>query len=98
MFLKAQKESDMFYRVYEVSNHDAHTLSQSDLGEDASGWVVTGSVQSDYYEWVNEFEAVHPTHGKVWGDFEKTVYADNKEGFDDFVKNHPPESWSYWDI
>ena len=62
------------------------------------GWTIIGRVSSDYYEWVNEFEAFHPNYGKVWGDFEIEVFAESEEGFNHFYKNHTPEDWDYQDI
>lgn len=63
-----------------------------------SGWTITGEIHEDYYEWVNDFEATHPTFGKVWGNFEGEVHADSEEGFAHFWKNHEPEAWDYMDI
>lgn len=64
----------------------------------ADGWTVTGEIHEDYLEWVNEFEAVHTTLGRVWGNFEEIVYASSKEAFDNFMVNHAPEAWDYQDI
>jgi hypothetical protein len=76
----------------------AHTLPVKCLGQNESGWQVDGVIGEDYYKWVNAFEATHSVYGKVWGDFEKKVSADSKEGYENFVKNHPPEIWDYHDI
>ncbi len=62
------------------------------------GWTITGLVHEDYFTWVNSFEAVHPTLGRVWGNFEGEVYADSEKGFADFFEKHPPEAWDYGDI
>lgn len=62
------------------------------------GWTITARVYEDYYYWINDFEAVHPKFGKVWGDFEHEVYADSEEGFKDFYEKHTPEEWDYGDI
>lgn len=62
------------------------------------GWTIKGEIHEDYYEWVNSFEATHPEHGKVWGDFENEVYADNEDGYNHFYTNHTPEAWDYQDI
>lgn len=78
--------------------HMAFTLDPSELGEHASGWVISGEIHEDWYEWVNEFEATHPDFGRVWGNFEEVVYADSEEAFEHFYKNHPPNEWDYWDI
>ena len=63
-----------------------------------SGWCITGLVHEDRFFWVERFEANHPHYGRVWGDFEKFVYADSEEGYQHFYTNHPPEAWDYWDI
>jgi hypothetical protein len=62
------------------------------------GWTIKGLIHEDYYYWVNEFEAIHPVFGKVWGDFEHTVFADSEEGFQDFFNKHKPHEWDYQDI
>ena len=80
------------------SDSGALTLSPSDIGTHEDSWTVTGQIHEDYYEWVNDFEAEHPIYGRVWGDFEKKVYADCEEGFQDFYKNHAPSAWDYGDI
>lgn len=71
------------------------------LNTQSSGWKITGGIHYDYtyrVGWLNEFEAVHPFYGKVWGNFEDKVYADTEEGFNHFYKNHPPKAWDYQDI
>lgn len=57
-----------------------------------------GCVHEDYFEWVNEFEAHHPSFGRVWGDFESEVFADSEAGYDAFVEHHAPNQWDYHDI
>jgi len=69
-----------------------HTRTHKD------GWKITGEIHEDYFVWVNEFEAVHPRFGRVWGDFEKEVFADKVSGFKNFYNNHPPDDWDYGDI
>lgn len=64
----------------------------------ADGWTVSGEVHEDYFTWVNEFEASHPVHGFVWGDFESLVFATSEEAFQHFHANHPPSAWDYGDI
>ena len=64
----------------------------------ADGWLIAGEVIEDYCLWVNEFVAAHPQYGRVWGNFEKVVYADTEEGFRNFYDKHTPEAWDYWDI
>lgn len=77
---------------------EAFTLPAECIGENSSGWTISGFVHEDYYTWVNEFSATHAEFGRVWGDFEKEVFADSEEGYKNFVRAHPPESWSYLDI
>ena len=62
------------------------------------GWTIKGEVYEDYCEWVNDFEATHPTSGKVWGNFEDEVFADSEEGYNHFYTNHQPSAWDYGDI
>lgn len=76
----------------------ARTLSPGDLGENPSGWTITGVVHEDYFEWVNYFEAKHPTFGWVRGDFESEIQAKSKKAFAHFLENHPPNEWDYGDI
>lgn len=76
----------------------ALTLRPSDIGEHPSGWVVSGEIKEDYYLWVNQFEATHPTLGRVWGDFEDQVFYTSIEAYDDFRKYFNPEDWDYQDI
>lgn len=76
----------------------ARTLDPTLLGTQPSGWTITGEIHEDYYEWVNEFEATHPDFGRVWGDFEKEVFADSQEAYDHFFAQHPPKEWDYFDI
>jgi len=80
------------------SEYGALTLRHEDIGTHEDGWTITGEVHEDYFEWVNDFEAVHKKYGKVWGNFEVEVYADNKEGFKHFYRHHTPEAWDYGDI
>ena len=88
----------MFTTQHNYEGRDANTLYPEDLGTHPDGWTVSGDIVEDWYEWVNEFEAVHPHFGKVWGDFETAVHADSEEGFNHFVNHHPPMEWDYWDI
>ena len=76
----------------------ARTLCPSCLGENDSGWTITGQVQEDYFEWVNYFEAVHAKYGELKGDFEDQVIAESQEAFEHFVDHHPVQIWDYWDI
>lgn len=86
------------FNINEDGGHDACTLLPSCVGANDSGWVVDADIQEDYFEWVNKFRANHPVYGVVWGDFEKVVYASNKEAYEHFTEHHPAEQWDYWDI
>jgi len=66
--------------------------------EHDDGWIISAIAYEDYYEWVNDFKAVHPIYGKVWGDFEEEVFADSEEGYKHFYENHTPDAWDYYDI
>lgn len=95
----SQYQDDPFSVDFNISGSSAYTLSEGDIGvHDDTGWTVEGKVHEDYYTWVNEFKASHPKFGLVWGDFEKSVMAYSKEGYEDFIKSHPPVSWDYGDI
>jgi hypothetical protein len=77
----------------------ARTLSHTYIGDNDSGWIITGTIHEDYYRWVNEFKAYHPA--KNWhieGDFETAVRATNKEALSHFLEHHPFEEWDYMDI
>lgn len=77
----------------------ARTLSPSNLGENDSGWIITGEVHEDYYRWVNEFKAYHPAKNwRVEGDFEEIVKATNQKALNHFLEHHPFEEWDYYDI
>jgi hypothetical protein len=88
----------MIVKEFKIESHYANTLPPECVGNNKSGWGIVGEIHEDWYKWVNEFEATHSIYGKVWGNFEDKVFADSEEGYEDFVKNHPPESWDYWDI
>jgi hypothetical protein len=76
----------------------ARTLPVDYLTEQSSGWKITGYIMTDYYAWINDFEANHPVYGWVKGDYEDVIHAKSKKAYEHFVKNHPPEEWDYKDI
>jgi len=87
----------------------ALTLSASEVSKNDSayglcerkhkdGWKIKGEIHEDYYLWVNDFEAKHPRYGRVWGNFESTVYATSEKGYQHFYKHHQPSAWDYQDI
>jgi hypothetical protein len=107
-----KKENEVFiYKPEEdfPRKDSALTIDPSEVCDDNSdsgyhkkthkdGWTIEGKIHEDYYTWVNEFKAEHPTLGKVWGDFEEAVFSEQEEGFKDFYAKHPPSSWDYGDI
>lgn len=93
MFEKKYTQNDFKYR-----DTNARTVDPDFIGDNDSGWYIEGIIHEDYYEWVNYFKAVHPEHGIVFGDFEKTVYASSEEAFNQFLKDHPYNEWDYHDI
>lgn len=79
------------------SEEGALTLSPYDVGArkddlviHEDGWAIKGEIIEDYTCWVEDFSAIHPRFGRVWGNFEGKVYADSEEGFQDFYAHHPP--------
>jgi len=81
-----------------AAHSPARTLDPSHLGENPSGWTISGEVHEDWYEWVNYFEAVHPVFGWVRGDYEDVVEAKSKKAYAHFIAHHAPCEWDYWDI
>ncbi len=77
-------------------NHGMETGDHERLHSD--GWLIRGFIMEDYFYWVNRFEARHREHGRVWGDFEDTVYADSEAGFARFYEQHGPVAWDYAEI
>ena len=98
MKYKTGKLKKGFVFTFNVMGHDALTLRTGDIGQHKDGWLVAGDIHEDYYEWVNEFEALHKKYGRIYGDFESKVYAETITAFEHFIKNHEPEEWDYWDI
>ena len=101
----------MFVILFRENGHMACTLPAEEVCENhdgvttgmhtrthADGWAISGFVHEDWYCWVNDFEASHPTFGRVWGNFEEKVSADTAEGYAAFCEAHPSEFWDYYDI
>lgn len=82
--------------VNEVSELDVE--SGYHVRKHESNWTIEGYVMEDYFVWVNEFKAQHPSLGKVWGDFEGSVFASSERAFKHFMKHHHPSAWDYGDI
>jgi len=86
-------------KKFVINPGGALTLSPSEVErKHKDGWKIKGEIHEDYYSWVNDFEASHPRYGKVWGNFEGTVFATSEKAFNHFYKHHPPNAWDYQDI
>lgn len=86
----------MFSKSFSV--YSANTLDPEYIGTHDSGWKISGEIKEDCFEWVNDFQAYHPTFGYVHGNFEYEVTAASEEAYNHFVANHPPREWDYGDI
>ena len=91
----------------------AYTLAPSEVVEDTvkvedyereytrihkDGWTITGKLEEDWYVWVNDFEATKEDGSFVKGNFEYEIKASSVKALKDFLKNHIPDAWDYWDI
>jgi len=101
-----------FVKTFDVKsfgrNISAYTLDADEVDEQRrqgehqrtheDGWTIRGCVNEDWCQWVNDFEAHHPVHGWVCGNFESAVYASSQETYDLFFAAHSPSMWNYQDI
>lgn len=87
----------MYSKKFNVTGHWAKTLEPEYIGKHDNGWEIEGEIISDYYQWINNFTA-KKGKWKVWGDFEKEVFATNKKAYTEFVNLFPPLDWDYGDI
>lgn len=100
----------MIVKRFDIPGSMAYTLSAEEVCADhdsqvglhvrmhKDGWIISGAIYEDYFYWVNDFVAFHPTFGRVAGNFEDKVEADSEEAYQDFFEKHTPESWDYHDI
>lgn len=85
--------------AHEVTDDvDNINMGEEQTRSHPDGWTITGMVSEGFFCWVNKFSAKHPFYGSVSGDFEEKVVATSEEGFQDFIKNHPPVAWDYENI
>ena len=77
---------------YNVNDGVAYTRTHKD------GWTISGEITEDWYEWVNDFSATKNDGSFVKGNFEWEIQASSVEAVEDFIKNHTPSYWDYWDI
>lgn len=87
-----------FDEYYNTPYGSAYTVSPEELGHNDDGWFIVGEVITDWYSWVNCFQAFHEDFGFVMGDFEDEVYASSVEAFEHFIIEHSPDCWNYMDI
>jgi hypothetical protein len=92
------KKLPLKYKVDWTSHGIARTLPAKNGFIKETGWTIEGPIHQDYFEWINEFEATHPKHGRVKGDFEQCVQASSKKAYEQFLKDHPYDEWNYMDI
>lgn len=95
-----EKCNNNYIVKYDVRGHDAYTLP-AETGPFVDGWTISAEIQEDYYKWINDFEAVKSDgdkHYTVKGNFENEVICSSLEALEDFLTNHMPEEWDYWDI
>jgi hypothetical protein len=77
----------------------ARTLTTDAIYNNNTDWIVEATIQSDYYEWINDFVAYNKKTGAiVAGNFESTVIATSEYDLDDFLRLFPYEEWDYDDI
>lgn len=99
MFSKKFDPADMACTLNPEKVCDESDIQVGHFGKThPDGWFISGHVKEDWYYWVNEFAAYHPTFGWVWGDYENEVHADSEEAFQAFYAAHPPEIWDYAEI
>ena len=79
-------EDNVFVKEYYPRDGRHHGFMDWEDGGYDDGWVLTLFRGT-------EFSAHHSIYGHVWGDFEYSVYANNEEGFNHFIENHPPSVW-----
>lgn len=81
-----------------VKRHQARSLSPENGFIKETGWTINATISEDYYRWINDFDAFHPVHGRVAGNFESIVRASSEKAYEQFIKDHPYEEWDYGDI
>lgn len=83
----------------EVGEYEENEVAQHTHDD---GWTIKAKVQSDNYSWIEEFEAWHRLHGKVWRDVEDvknhTVKATSRDAFKLFTENHHFSTFNVGDI
>lgn len=85
----------MISMLYISKGTEARTLPAKYVGVHSNGWTIIGEIKHKLF--INYFEA-YKGNKKVWGDFEKMVYATSKQTFYEFKKLFPYVEWDYKDI
>lgn len=58
-----------------------------------SGWIIRGDLKEEHLQLADDFSAWHDKHGEVFGNFNETVYAENKNSILQLLKDHPFYVW-----
>lgn len=85
----------MIELLYFVKGTEARTLPAKYVGVHSNGWTIIGEIKHGIY--VNYFEAYH-CNSRVWGDFEKKIFATSLKTFKEFKKLFPYVEWNYKDL
>ena len=60
------------------------------IGKHNSGWIIKGDISDDdHMTRVDDFSAKHPKFGEVFGNFNGTIYAEERESILKLLKSHP---------
>lgn len=81
--------------IYEEGNFEQNKIYQKTHDD---GWTIKAKIESDYYSWISNFEAFHPTFGKIIGNLEEEIICESLAVYNNFVKNHPLEIFNIYDI
>ena len=84
--------SEVSEGCYTVNDGNVYTRTHKD------GWTISGCITEDWFEWVNDFVATKSDGSFVKGNFEDEIIASSIKAVKDFLKNHTPSAWDYWDI
>ena len=91
-------------RSIEIADLDlasTFTISLDVLGQTVEGWTINGEISEDYFEWCENFIAVHPVYGTVRGFREgNEVTGESDEAIDAFLAVFTPYigTFDYQDI
>lgn len=66
--------------------------------KNSSGWAISAKIEADYYVWIEDFTAYHPTYGKIEAKLREYIDVESEEAYQHFIENHPLEIFCYGDI